>query len=288
MKGCFGIIYRVTNIINGKVYIGQTVEGLIRRRWSHESKAILSKSPTYFWRAVKKYGKENFEWKILEYCNSKEELDLAEEWYIRCYKTFVGFDDCCGYNCTLGGEGSVGFKHTKEVCELITKQKTGVKLSKESIERRSLLQSKDWLIVFPSGEESVIRNLSKFCRENDLSPGAMYGVSQGERNHHKNFRCVRLLPFNRKTCSKETRQMISEKNKGKRNTKEQSERQLDIQSKYWLITFPNGQEKTIKNLNRFCRKYVLSPSLMHRLARGERKTHKGFKCKKLDTKLDNN
>ena len=104
------------NKINGKIYIGQTIKSLRERCNGHMYDAFnLHKGHCrYFGNAIRKYGKENFVWEIVEYCNSKEELNLAEEWYIRYYKTFVGLDGCCGYNLTLGGEGPIGYIHTEE------------------------------------------------------------------------------------------------------------------------------------------------------------------------------
>ena len=87
-------IYKVTNKINGKVYIGQSVD--IGRRW-HEHMA--AKDDIYFHKAIQKYGVENFEWEVIEKCKKKD-LDEREIYWIEYYDSFNK-----GYNCTKGGEG---------------------------------------------------------------------------------------------------------------------------------------------------------------------------------------
>ena len=81
------IIYKVTNKINDKIYIGQTIRKLYQRKAGHKCSAIKKKNISYFHNALRKYNIDNFEWEVIEECNSKEDLDLAEEWYIMYYKS---------------------------------------------------------------------------------------------------------------------------------------------------------------------------------------------------------
>ena len=90
-------IYKVTNKINGKVYIGQSVD--IGRRWREH---MTAKDDIYFHKAIQKYGVENFEWEVIEQCK-KSELDEREIYWIEYYDSFNK-----GYNCTRGGEGNSG------------------------------------------------------------------------------------------------------------------------------------------------------------------------------------
>jgi len=228
VENIFGIIYKVTNKINNKCYIGQTVKRLMIRKCEHECRAMHKYGTcSYFHRAIRKYGQKNFVWDTLVFCKSKEELDLAEEWYIRYYKTFVGFDVCCGYNLTLGGEGSVGFVHTEASKKLISINKKGKycgkdnpffghhhtidvlrkisnanggkngfwygkKIPKNIIEKRAESRSSKWLIVFPDSEEKIVKNLNKFCRKHSLNSGHMGAVSRGLRKQHKGYKCIKL------------------------------------------------------------------------------------------------
>ena len=90
-------IYKVTNKINGKVYIGQSVD--IGRRWREH---MTAKDDIYFHKAIQKYGVENFEWEVIEQCKKKD-LDEREIYWIEYYDSFNK-----GYNCTKGGEGVSG------------------------------------------------------------------------------------------------------------------------------------------------------------------------------------
>lgn len=103
-------VYCHTNKLNGKKYIGITNNP--DRRW--RCSGIEYKSPlnrnrkSVFWDAIQKYGWDNFEHEILESNLSQDEACELETLYINKFKTFIGFDDCNGYNATLGGDGTSG------------------------------------------------------------------------------------------------------------------------------------------------------------------------------------
>ncbi len=114
----FGIIYIITNSINEKVYIGQTIQTL-KERWQEHCRRPFSKSEANMKikRAIFKYGKENFSIKELERCRV-EELDEKEKHYISLYDSIEK-----GYNTAKGGkEGNKPLKlskeHQKECLEL--------------------------------------------------------------------------------------------------------------------------------------------------------------------------
>lgn len=88
-----GYIYKVTNKVTGKSYIGQT-RNSIEFRWRQHYKA---KDNKYFHRAIQKYGVDNFEVTTLECCDF-EQLNEREIYYISKYNTFQN-----GYNLTKGG-----------------------------------------------------------------------------------------------------------------------------------------------------------------------------------------
>ena len=110
-----GYIYKFTNRINDKVYIGQTYN-LQTRLNSHKSKALNTKNK--FYNAVRKYGWENFELSILSTitANTKEELsallDKLEIEYIKQYNSYKS-----GYNSTLGGHSKRGYRLSEEFSE---------------------------------------------------------------------------------------------------------------------------------------------------------------------------
>lgn len=92
-------IYLVKNKINGKLYVGQSVQ--IEERWKDEIQESLRKehpSNSKFIRALRKYGSDNFEFSILEEC-SIEKLNERETFYIKKFNSTV-----TGYNIQLGGD----------------------------------------------------------------------------------------------------------------------------------------------------------------------------------------
>lgn len=90
-------IYKATNKINRKSYIGQTRD-FRSRVWQHIR--CYEKEDCLFHRAIEKYGKENFEWEIIETCESKEKAIKLEKHYIELYNTYRN-----GYNENKGGVG---------------------------------------------------------------------------------------------------------------------------------------------------------------------------------------
>lgn len=91
-----GIIYKITNKVNGKSYIGQTRYTLEFRWRQHQHK----RDDTYFHNAIHKYGVDNFSIEILEECDIAD-LNSREIFYIAKYDSFKN-----GYNLTIGGDGN--------------------------------------------------------------------------------------------------------------------------------------------------------------------------------------
>lgn len=90
-----GFIYKITNKVTGKSYIGQT-RYTVEFRWrQHQHK----KDGCYFHNSIQKYGADNFTVETLEECDYKD-LDSREIYYIAKYDTFNN-----GYNTTIGGDG---------------------------------------------------------------------------------------------------------------------------------------------------------------------------------------
>lgn len=91
-----GYIYKITNKVNNKSYIGQT-RYTVEFRWRQH---IHKKDNTYFHNALHKYGIENFTVETLEECEANL-LNEREIFYIAKYNTFKE-----GYNLTIGGDGN--------------------------------------------------------------------------------------------------------------------------------------------------------------------------------------
>lgn len=114
------IIYKVTNIANGKIYIGQTKNTLEYRRSQHERDCKYHRN-SYFHEALLKYGFENFKWEIIDCSDTQEGIDKLEKQYVREYKTY---NKTYGYNLKLGGrEGGIYNNECKRRLGESTKKK---------------------------------------------------------------------------------------------------------------------------------------------------------------------
>lgn len=98
------IVYKITNKINNKIYIGQTIRSL-EERWRGHWKE--RRSGRYICNALQKYGKSNFSIQIMAYCDNLEALNSVEKYMILKYKSQYPF----GYNILAGGKNA---KHTEE------------------------------------------------------------------------------------------------------------------------------------------------------------------------------
>lgn len=112
------IIYLVTNTVNGKQYVGQTISTLAQRKKCHYSNAKNNVNNFVFYRAIRKYGKDSFTWKVVADCPNMETLNLAEKIYIYILNTIAPV----GYNLMSGGNNS---KHSEESIEKMKEAKVG-------------------------------------------------------------------------------------------------------------------------------------------------------------------
>lgn len=105
-----GIIYRITNVDNGKVYIGQSRHPLekVQRRYQKE---IRYKRQRPITRALAKYGFASFVFDVVENAVPLDELDARESYWIAHFKAQ---DSLTGYNLATGGRGTNGYQWTEE------------------------------------------------------------------------------------------------------------------------------------------------------------------------------
>ncbi len=118
-------IYKITNKINGKAYIGQSID--IENRWKqHIYNANYPKSGSYNYPincALRKYGKENFTFETIEECDVKE-LNEKEIYWIKYYQTFP-IPSGKGYNAWPGGDGNYFRLNEEQVREVINELRDG-------------------------------------------------------------------------------------------------------------------------------------------------------------------
>lgn len=113
------IVYLIKNMINGKMYIGQTSRTLERRWYEHCWHASRGESGVLY-RAIRKYGKDAF-WPMILITLESDEADVWEQKWIKLLKTTIR-----GYNVSIGGAAPFkGGKHTDEWRERHSRKMTG-------------------------------------------------------------------------------------------------------------------------------------------------------------------
>lgn len=211
------IIYKAVNKINGKMYIGQTINKLQRRLRNH-----LNCEKTAFSNALKKYGLSSFNLLIIENCNSREELNEREMYWIKYY-------DCIspkGYNLTSGGNGPViseetkkkiglantGRKHSEETKKEFSRTRKGIRLSREHKEK--IREARKYQII----TESKKLQMSESAKRQWQNPS---------------FREMMVTNAKSRTVSDETKQKYRESKLGKlqsEKTKNKISKSLKL---YW-------------------------------------------------------
>jgi group I intron endonuclease len=121
----FGLIYKITNKLNGKCYIGQTTLPLYKRISAHLRQVGKTRHPLYC--SIQKNGWSNFTVEVLIYAADRNSLDYWEDYYISKFNSLYG-----GYNLLPGGNGRLLTKEVKQKISLALLAKTQPWVSVES------------------------------------------------------------------------------------------------------------------------------------------------------------
>jgi group I intron endonuclease len=208
-----GIIYCIHNLTTNKKYIGQTVEKLQRRVLRH----FRTINETKISRAIQKYSKYNFVYGIVEEVEDANLLDDREQYWIKFYDTVEN-----GFNIKEGGKCARGFKQSQSSIEKrrqkligkplseehkqkISKSHKGKILSKETVDKmiayrtgRNLNESckekiskahskNTYELKNINGTILIVKNLAKFCRDNNFSQSYFTRILKGERKTYKGW-----------------------------------------------------------------------------------------------------
>lgn len=119
----YGYIYLTTNLINGKMYIGQKKSDVFVESYIGSGKILKQ--------AVSKYGAENFKVEVIRWCNSKEELDQCEIDEIAKRNAARSSDY---YNIAIGGKTLVHYLTEEQRLEMSRRQK--IILNKPEVKKR--------------------------------------------------------------------------------------------------------------------------------------------------------
>lgn len=211
---CYGIIYNIINKINNKHYVGQTIKpNGFNDRYPHKGNGIervykfhknnKNKGNGYnihLFRAIEKYGFENFEVnEILDIAFSENELNIKEQCWISIFDSFNN-----GYNQTLGGQGTKGMKSLSGKECPVSRGVMQLSLTGEFI--------KEWEYISQVEEELGIDS-SKICcvcrgqrkstqgyiwvYKEDYNESEVYFCDNGRKNRKKDNRGVIQLSINK-------------------------------------------------------------------------------------------
>jgi len=204
-----GYIYKTTNTLNGKIYIG---------RYNGNDSSYLG-SGMCFKRAVKRYGRKNFVKEILEdNIESHEELNEREMYWIAL---FNANDPTIGYNLTKGGDGAFGYKHTQEWKDGLSERVKGEKhpLFGKHHSPKTRAKMSEAKIGKYVGVNSPNYGLQRSQETRDKISKGRIGKYTGENNPFYG-RCGEKNPNFGKPRPQEVRDRISESHKGKIFTQE--------------------------------------------------------------------
>lgn len=238
-------IYCISNLINGKTYIGQHKTNNLNDSYMGSGK-ILHK-------AYKKYGKENFSKKIIAICETQENANILEKVFIKLYRE-IGKAE---YNVATGGTGGQdGRKHTVEERNKIAKasserwkrdgykEQVGEKISKalKGMKRKESAWNKGKSTGMHWWTNGVENILSKECPEGFVK-GKTISDKEKKRLKTQNIGRIHIV-------SEETRKKISETNKrnpnrgmlGKKHS-EETKRKMSEKAKNKIVS--EGTRKKI-------------------------------------------
>lgn len=191
-------IYKATNTVNNKVYVGITSRNWAERKLEHEQSSFWKTTPAYnhlFHSAIRKYGVGAFVWDSIYQSTDKEStINCMEEHFIREYNSH--YLDGHGYNMTYGGQGNFGYVFSTAHRRKISESQLGKTVSKEARHKMSIADrskgSKMWRLTNALGESHDTINLAKWARDNGTIKQALLRVYYGARTHWRGWKVMQI------------------------------------------------------------------------------------------------
>lgn len=296
-------IYKITCIVNGKIYIGSSID-IARRFREHRSRLKMqTHSSVHLQRSWNKHGKDKFLFSIIEECDQNNLIE-REQYWIDELKPYLK---------------DIGFNMLREACA-------------------GNNAFKFYIITFPDGREERIGNLSKFCRENKLNYRLMIACCDGMARDHVGYKCRRPGQIEwkyKRTFSNKMKnwdsndgfynrfwlvitpsgEEIQMKNLGdfcKQNNLQSGhmakvadgklrhhkgfkcyrqgkiiEFKEKLKPYLWKIYYPDGKVEFADNLKNFAKDHKLCHSSLCATSNGRRNHTQNFRCEKIDRPLAN-
>jgi group I intron endonuclease len=250
-------IYRATNTINGKIYIGFD-SNWPKRKSRHINAATDSKNRGYndaFHKALRKYTHESFEWDVIyQSVDSIHCLNVMEKHFIIEHNSYINAINSNGYNMTLGGEGTLGYKRTEEIKKKIS-----------DINKNRAIRGKKFKVWNEKLGILDGNSIAEFCRIYKLECGQLAKLIRGDV-----FKYGEFLKYDGESTIDEAIEKYHTK-------KEQSMLVMgEKHSKTYKLKSPNGDIVELKNLSKFCRDNDLNHRSIRHIIYGRCNFHKGW------------
>ena len=167
------VIYKIENKINGKIYIGQTIQKLSRRISSHICPSYKNITPIDM--AIRKYGIESFDVSTIDHASSMDELNEKERFWIKYYNSLSPN----GYNLEEGGRNGRKSQSTRKKVSAANKGRFLGEKSPKSKKVYKFTIDGDLVAEYGSAREAG--------RENKMSPSQIASSCRGEHYIGKGF-----------------------------------------------------------------------------------------------------
>src|SRR5580698_1785821 len=116
-------LYRITNQVNNKVYIGQTAKNPPSQRWAQHCYEARRGTQHPLYHSINKYTRHNFRFEIIAWCKTQEDTDIIEAELIKQYDSL---NRDTGYNLVPAGAPNMkGFTHSDETKKIWSEQRKG-------------------------------------------------------------------------------------------------------------------------------------------------------------------
>lgn len=214
-------IYKITNRVNQKVYIGYTSLKPEKRFNQHRQYAFnTNRKGKLLYSAVVKYGPDAFDFEVIYQSRDMEHALAMETHFITQYRAWVDFPDAHGYNLTLGGRQAVKSRASVEAqrAKMLGRKQTPEHIAAKSVavtgksnpmygkrgedhpwggrkhtdeSRIKMSESqckKDWIVTRPDGTEVTTRNLSQWCKDNGVDRANLLKASKSATGRSKGHR----------------------------------------------------------------------------------------------------
>jgi group I intron endonuclease len=264
-----GTIYLIKNKNNGKMYVGQTKRKLKYRITEHLNQSQKEQPRLLIHRAIKKYGKDNFDYDVIEICDDSC-LDEREQHHINTLQTISPY----GYNLAQGGLVNFGCSGDNHY------------LNQMSTDEKEI-----WLIRYRCGENNPnfgngdsIKGNNHYLNQMSTDEKEIWLDEnlRGSNNYQKNLTTQELKDkcwINNSSEEKiiEWKAKCSAWQKGK--PKEKTSGSKHGKAKKIVVIYPDGKEMIILCVSEFAKEHELYYQNLIGIVNGRYKTHKGFKAR---------